>query len=157
MRRGLLAGILCAALLQAAASRADTFDDANQALLDGDVENGLASMNALAESGDPLMQYKIGVALINFSSADGLRWIETAADRNYAEAQREIGMLYAHGIGVHRDLPNAFKWLYIAQKGKLDKATRRETRRFLRQLYAEMSRRERYNAEQLVKYWAPKQ
>lgn len=134
MRRGLLAGILCAAWLYAGAAHADAFDDASQALQDGDVENGLASMNALAETGDPSTQFKIGVALINYSSEDGIRWIETAANRNHPEAQREIGMLYANGIGVHRDLPSAFKWLYLAQENKLDKATLAETRRAARQV-----------------------
>jgi hypothetical protein len=157
MRRNLLAGLFSALLLQASAAFADAFDDANQALLDGDVENGLASMNALAESGDPLMQYKVGVALINFSTDDGIRWISTAADRNYAEAQREIGTLYAHGIGVHRDLPSAFKWLYLAQDNKLDKASRKETRRLARQVFAEMSVRERYSAKQMIRYWVPRQ
>ena len=157
MRRSLLATVFCAVLLQAAAAHADAFDDANQALQDGDVENGLASMNALAESGDPSTQYRVGVALINYSSEDGIRWIETAANRNYPEAQREIGMLYANGIGVHRDLPSAFKWLYLAQENKLDQATLAETRRAARQVFAEMSHRERYSAKQLIRYWAPRQ
>ncbi len=157
MRRSLLASVFCAVLLQASAAHADAFDDASQALQDGDVENGLASMNALAETGDPSTQFKIGVALINYSSEDGIRWIETAANRNHAEAQREIGMLYANGIGVHRDLPSAFKWLYLAQENKLDKATLAETRRAARQVFAEMTQRERYSAKQLIRYWAPRQ
>ena len=157
MRRSLIASVFCALLLPAAAAHAGAFDDANQALLDGDVENGLASMNALAEAGDPSTQYKVGVALINYSNEDGIRWIETAANRNYAEAQREIGMFYANGIGVHRDLPSAFKWLYLAQENKLDAATLAETRRVARQVFAEMTHRERYSAKQLIRYWAPKQ
>lgn len=156
MRRKVLAGFLCAALLQANAAHADAFDDANQALQDGDIEGGIASMNALAEAGDAPTQYRIGVALINFSSADGIRWMEMAADRNYAEAQRELGMLYANGIGVSKDLPRAFLWLYLAEKGAPDKASRSDIRNALKQVYAEMSQRERYNAEQLLRYWQPK-
>ncbi len=157
MRRSLLASVFCTMLLPTAAAYADAFDDASQALQDGDVENGLASMNALAEAGDPSTQYKIGVALINYNSADGIRWIEAAANRNHAEAQREIGMLYANGIGVQRDLPSAFKWLYLAQENKLDAATLADTRRVARQVFAEMTHRERYSAKQLIRYWAPKQ
>lgn len=157
MRRNLFATVFCAALLQASAAHADAFDDAYQALQDGDVEGGLVSMNALAEAGDPSTQFRIGVALINYSGADGIRWIETAADRNHAEAQREIGMLYFNGIGVDRDLPSAFKWLYLAQENNLDDETRAETRRTARQVFAEMTQRERYSAKQLIRYWAPKQ
>lgn len=157
MRRSLVASLVCAVLLQASAANADAFDEANQALQDGDVENGLASMNALAEAGDPSLQFRIGVALINYSGADGIHWIETAADRNHAEAQCEIGMLYANGIGVDRDLPSAFKWLYLAQENSLDAETRAETRRVARQIFAEMTQRQRYSAKQLIRYWAPKQ
>ncbi len=135
---------------------AGTLEDGKIQLQDGDVEGGVETLNALAESADAATQYEIGVALINFSAADGVRWMETAADRGNAEAQRDVGMLYAFGNGVPKDLPKAFLWLYVAEKGSKDAAIREDIHHTLKQVYAEMTKRERYNAEQLVRYWQPK-
>lgn len=159
MRRRLvlLAPVLCLlSLVPVSVSRADGFDDGKAHLRNGETERGIEVLNAFAEAADAATQYSVGVELINFSSADGIRWIEASAQRGFAEAQRDMGLFYESGNGVDKDLAHAFKWYYLAQERMKDPVLRDETRRSMKQVYAAMNPRERYNAEQLIKYWQPK-
>lgn len=156
-RRVPLATILCLLFfIPLSAPRADEFDDGAAYLQSGETERGIEILNGIGETGDAATQYKVGVALINFSTEDGVRWIEAAAQRGFPEAQRDMGVFYESGNGVDKDLAYAFMWYYLAQERMKDPVLRDDTRRRMKQVYAAMTTRERYNAEQLVRYWQPK-
>jgi hypothetical protein len=46
-----------------------------------------------------------------------MRWYRKAADQGNAFAQRNVGFLYANGLGVQRDLKQAREWMQKAAAG----------------------------------------
>jgi localization factor PodJL len=42
------------------------------------------------------------------------QWFRKAADRGIADSQYNLGILYARGIGVEQNLPEAYKWFSLA-------------------------------------------
>jgi len=56
------------------------------------------------------------------------RWFNVAADHGLADSQFNLAILYENGMGVSKDLQQAYKWLMLAAKsGDKDAATRRDT------------------------------
>ena len=56
------------------------------------------------------------------------RWFNAAANYGLADSQYNLAVLYENGMGVTKDLQQAYKWLLLAAKsGDKDAAARRET------------------------------
>jgi uncharacterized protein len=52
---------------------------------------------------------------VNQDDAEALRWYRKAADRNDASSEYRIGMFYAEGRGVPRDLGQTHAWMEEAR------------------------------------------
>ena len=80
-------------------------------------------MATLAEAGDPIAQYNLGLLYLDGhgvpqSPAEAASWFRRAAEQDYTEAQHNLGAMYGSGQGVKRDYVQAYKWLNIcAAKG----------------------------------------
>ena len=46
--------------------------------------------------------------------ADAVRWYQLAAEQGYAEAQFNLGVMYASGAGVPQDYVQAHMWFNLA-------------------------------------------
>ncbi len=74
----------------------------------------------LAENGDPISQWEIGVLYQNPFDAlprddkKGFEWIKKAAEAGCVQAQAKLAALYENGTGVEVDLHEAFKWTKLA-------------------------------------------
>jgi localization factor PodJL len=56
------------------------------------------------------------------------RWFKAAADHGLADSQYNLAVLYENGLGVSKDMQQAYKWLLVAAKsGDKDAAGRRDT------------------------------
>ena len=48
------------------------------------------------------------------SQKEGVKWYRLAAEQGHLEAQSELGICYANGWGVTRDLVEAYVWHTLA-------------------------------------------
>lgn len=68
----------------------------------------------LAEQGDEIAQYKLGLELLKAETedvAEALRWLNKSAAQGYDKAQFEIAMLYATVDFAPKDESKAARWL----------------------------------------------
>ena len=150
-----LACLACLVFLLISPSQADQFDDARAYFDSGDTKKGIELLNSIAEAGDAATQYRVGTELIGFGDS-GMRWIESAAERGHAEAQADMGLLYASGTFVKQDLPRAFMWYFLALKGNLDPSDREGAQKTAKNVYAAMTSQQRKEAERLILNWKPR-
>jgi TPR repeat protein len=112
-----------AALIAAVPAVAD-FQAGLDAYQKGDYVGATKEWRPLAEAGDPIAQYNLGLLYLDGhgvpqSSAEAANWFRRAAEQDYTEAQHNLGAMYGSGQGVKRDYVQAYKWLNIcAAKGK---------------------------------------
>jgi localization factor PodJL len=57
--------------------------------------------------------------------AVALQWFTAAAERGLADSQYNLGVLYESGLGLERDLKQAYHWLSLAGRGGDKEAARR--------------------------------
>jgi TonB family protein len=83
------------------------------------IESGALPQNqqpvrAAAGRGDAAAQYALGYVLAHGKSpsetAEGMRWLLSAATQGHAMAQYQLGELYSIGLGVSADLQQARAW-----------------------------------------------
>ena len=72
-----------------------------------------------AAAGDAVAQFTLGQALLqgDFGApdpADGLSWVQAAANQGHAPAMALLGRLYRDGIGVPPDPYQAVEWFRVA-------------------------------------------
>jgi hypothetical protein len=120
-----LAAILLTSSLAIRASAAP-LDDAVAAGERGDYATALRLLQPLAEQGDRVAQYDLGI--MHFAGqgvpenvAEATNWFRKAAEQGEPGAQYNLGVLYDRGLGVARSNAEALKW-YSKSAGK---ATRR--------------------------------
>lgn len=63
---------------------------------------------------DPPRAEYYGVASVRDDVAEACKWYRKAAEQNFAEAQADLGAAYSLGVGVPKDLVQAYKWLTLA-------------------------------------------
>jgi len=81
----------------------------------GDYAVALREFRPLAERGNVLAQYKLGLM---YNNGEGVRqdfreavmWFSRAAVQGYAPAQTSLGVKYEHGQGVKRSNREAVRW-----------------------------------------------
>ena len=79
----------------------------------------LAQLRALAEQGDAVAQYNLGLMSasgrgVPEDDVEAVRWYRLAADQGYATAQYNLGNRYANGEGVPEDDLLAYMWWNLA-------------------------------------------
>ena len=83
------------------------------------VEGNFADTVKLAESNDPVAEYRLAQMYATGNGVEGnkkeaLTWLERAADHGNTEAQYELGNALREGSGVAQDYERAAKWLQLA-------------------------------------------
>ncbi|MCU0937228.1 MAG: sel1 repeat family protein [Gammaproteobacteria bacterium] len=101
----------------------ERLQEAQEALRRGDYPRALATLTPLAEGGEAVSQYRLGILHAN---AEGVpldyvkaaHWLRRAAEQGYARAQSILAWLYATGYGVEQDDRQAGEWyLRAAEQG----------------------------------------
>jgi hypothetical protein len=95
----------------------------------GDYPKAISEFQPLAASGDAAAQYQLArIYLEGHGPADGvpqgIDLMTKAANGNYPEAQAQLGLMYAMGLGVPVDNAKAYEWLNKAVAA-LPEGTRR--------------------------------
>jgi chemotaxis protein histidine kinase CheA len=111
-----VAVVLAASLLTGAGPASAGMSEGVAAVTVGDYDKAIAEFQPLAASGDPAAQYQLAkIYLEGRGPADGLAQgialITKAANASYPEAQAQLGLMYAMGLGVQVDNVQAYDWL----------------------------------------------
>src|SRR4051794_25933705 len=72
----------------------------------------------LAEKGDPVMQYEYALICergqgVPQNHAKAVKWFRESATQDYAPAQLFLGLMYASGKGVSRNMGEALRWIHL--------------------------------------------
>ena len=86
-------------LVFSALASAQDFDKGLQAYDRGDYAAALREWRPLAEQGNPVAQYSLGVLYIHGQGvpqnyAEAVRWYRMAAEQGYADALNNLGVMY---------------------------------------------------------------
>jgi uncharacterized protein len=120
-----------AAMIAAVPAFAD-FQAGLEAYQKGDYVGAAKEWRTLAEQGDPIAQFNLGLLYLDGhgvpqSSAEAANWFRRAAEQDYPQAQHNLGAMYGSGQGVKRDYVQAYKWLNLcAAKGNTGCVTQRD-------------------------------
>jgi TPR repeat protein len=103
----------------AAPADAAPMDEAAAALRRGDYAAALKLIRPLAEQGNALAQFNLGVSYdqgwgVQPDAGEALKWYRLAADQGYSLAQQNLGDIYSSGRGVPQDFAQALKWYGLA-------------------------------------------
>jgi len=80
-----------------------------------------------------------------------VKWFIEAASRGLPDSQYNLAVLYENGLGVTKDLREAYKWLLLAAKsGDAESKARRDA------LKASLPVKDQEAAEELVANWRAK-
>jgi TPR repeat protein len=85
----------------------------------GDFAAALREWRPLAEQGDALAQYNLGVLYrkgrgVPQDDVQARQWYEKAAAQGQAKAQYNLGTLFLNGGGVPKDYQQALRWFRMA-------------------------------------------
>ena len=111
--------ILTGLLGSAGAVWAQDFNKGLKAAQSGDFATALKEWKPLAEQGNAVAQYNLGVMYRNGEGvtqdyAEAVKWLRKAAEQGDEEAQNNLGWMYEKGNGVLQDRIAAHMWLNIA-------------------------------------------
>ena len=98
---------------------AQDFQKGLAALQAGDYATVLQEWKPLAEAGDAITQYTLGVMYKNGQGvpqdyAEAEKWWRLAAEQGFAHAQYNLGTIYLVGQGVPQDYAEAGQWYRLA-------------------------------------------
>jgi len=119
MRRLLLVLALIGPAMWSGPVSAQDFDKGVEAYTRGDYATALREWRPLAELGNAIAQYNIGVMYsegigVPQDYAEATRWYRMAADQGYTYAQMALGKFYGLGLGVSKDYGESMKWSRLA-------------------------------------------
>ena len=85
----------------------------------GDYATALREWRPLAERGEALAQYNLGLLYrkgrgVPQDDVQARQWYEKAAAQGQAKAQYNLGTLYLNGSGVPKDYQQALRWFRMA-------------------------------------------
>ncbi len=100
---------------------ADDFDEAVSALADGDYRIAYRGFKRLAQQDHPQAQFQLGMLYlagqgVEMDVAQGIEWLERAANGGLYLAANELAQIYLSGRGVAPDEQEAMKWVELATK-----------------------------------------
>ena len=106
-------------IFSCATAWAADFDKGLVAARAGDFVTALAEWKPLAEQGDAVAQFYLGVMYANGEGVleddkEAVKWFKLAAEQGYAKAQYNLGLMYDNGEGVIQDNVYAHMWCNIA-------------------------------------------
>lgn len=96
-------------------ANAQNYVNAFNAYLRGDYALAERQFRPLAERGNVLAQYKVGLMYNNGEGVkqdfgEAVKWFHRAASQGYAPAQRGLGIKFEKGQGVKRNYGEAVRW-----------------------------------------------
>lgn len=99
--------------------REDALSDANAAYDKGDYAQAIRLLRPIAEKGNALAQYNLGMMHANGQGVpqdfhEAVKWYRLAAVQGNARAQTNLGAMYAIGRGVPQDFHEAEQWWRLA-------------------------------------------
>ena len=99
----------------ASAISAQDFQKGYEAARSGDFETALKEWKPLAERGNIVAQYNLGMMYRNGWGVsrygnEAVRWYKLSAKQGYADAQFNLGVIYYEGRAVLQDYKEAAKW-----------------------------------------------
>ncbi len=118
--------VLIALLLQGLAALAhaegNPYDDAVHVYGCADYPKALKLFIPLAEQGDRLAQFQVGMMIeqgqgTDPSLAQAFEWYLKAAQQGVADAYFALGQIYSRGEVVAKDAVQAYAWFDLAKKG----------------------------------------
>ena len=106
-------------IFSCATAWAADFDKGLAAARAGDFATALAEWKPLAEQGDAVAQFYLGVMYANGEGVleddkEAVKWFKLAAEQGYAKAQYNLGLIYDNGEGVIQDNVYAHMWFSLA-------------------------------------------
>ena len=119
MRKPLpLSSLLALPLLISAFPALADFQAGLDAFQKGDYVGAAKEWRPLAEQGDPVAQYNLGLLYLDGhgvpqSTVEAASWFKRAAEQDNSQAQHNLGAMYGSGQGVKRDYVQAYKWLNL--------------------------------------------
>jgi len=128
----LFAPALAFAAFAAAVPALADFQAGLDAYQKGDYVTAAKEWRPLAETGDAIAQYNLGLLYLDGhgvpqSPVEAANWFRRAAEQDYTQAQHNLGAMYGTGQGVKRDFVQAYKWMNIcAAKGNAGCVTQRD-------------------------------
>jgi TPR repeat protein len=123
----------------------------------GDYDGALKEWQPLAESGEAIAQFNVGLMYyegqgVRQDYARAAEWFQRAADQGYLKAQYNLGAMYGVGKGVKRDFVEAYMWLDLCAANGDSKCVAQ------RDLVAKkLSASKLATAQRLASEWKPKE
>lgn len=122
-----LAPLLAAAalLIGVAGAHAQTpLSDAIAAYRTGEHDVAVKGFSTLAEKGNPIAQYNLGVMYLTGRGVErdmsqAAKWHRSAAEQGVAMAQYGLGVMYYRGDGIEQDDAKAARWFREAARSTL--------------------------------------
>ena len=126
---------------------------ASTAARSADPVNDFTGMRRLAEQGDPVAQYAVGLHYAQGEDVpqdytEAARWFSQAAEQGHIAAQATLGGLYWAGRGVPKDVTKAYFWLVLARAGGYERS-----KDLIGPVTAEMTRNQVFEAQQAANEW----
>jgi TPR repeat protein len=128
----------------------------NEAYARKDIANAVRWWKQAAENGDAYSQYHLAVRTYEFkqyqiTEDDGYRWLESAANSGYKEAQVYLGYMMLIGVfGRRRNRVTALKWLALGAQDN-PKSAPKNFYKFVRLI---SSSKQVAEAERLANEWS---
>ncbi len=109
---------LAVLLLLVTPASAQDFQKGLEATKRGDYTAALREFRPLAEQGNAIAQFNLGILYGNGRGvpqdyAEAAKWYRLAGAQGLAEAQYNLGVLYDFGRGVPKDYVLAYMWLNL--------------------------------------------
>lgn len=148
-------GMVSGLLLTVAAS-AGPYEDAIQALDQGDLDTSLKLLRQAGTEGNVTAQnllggmYRTGYLQIRRDPVESVKWYRMAASQSDHDAQFRLGRLHENGTGTDRNLVLAFMWYELAAVGNHGQARENRDR-----LAANLPGEQLAEARRLARDWKP--
>ena len=103
-------------------AQADTIDAGVTAFFDGDYAGARDAWRPLADAGDPVAQFNLGILHdqgkgVPADAEAAFEWYQSAAEQEDAAAAFNIALMYEAGDGVEPDMARAIDWHRTAAEG----------------------------------------
>ena len=115
-------------LQQSVLSGGEQLAQGSSAFMNEEYETAFKLLKPLAEKGNALAQYLLGVMYVEDSikgikqdDIEAFKWYHKAAEQGVAKAQFDLGNMYYNGEGVKQDYVEAAKWYRkAAEQGEVE-------------------------------------
>ena len=118
-RLGIIAAAIIAVVMSVTSAFAQDYQKGLEAYNAGDYAAAIQEFRPLAEQGDAVAQYNLGLMYndgegVPQDYAEAVKWYRLAAEQGYAKAQYNLGNMYGTGRGVPQDYAEALRLFRLA-------------------------------------------